>query len=57
MSSKLMKLLISLTVLFTSGICAAAEETVNKDGWQFSADVYLWGAEIKADTVADWFKL
>ena len=51
MRSKLMKLLVSSMVLFVTGICAA-EETVNKDEWQFSADVYLWGAEIKADTVA-----
>lgn len=51
-SIKLTKLLLIIILSLVSGLSATAEENVIKDDWQFSGDVYLWGAELKADTSA-----
>lgn len=42
-------LFISIGLLFFTGLSAFAESSDTNGEWQFGGDVYLWGAEIKAD--------
>lgn len=54
--NKLQVLIINLFIctglFFFTGLSVFAESSDNNDEWQFGGDVYLWGAEIKADTTA-----
>lgn len=50
--NKIRNVFTFIILLFVMGHFASAEDNVNTNDWQFSGNVYLWGAEIKADAAS-----